>query len=334
MRVLTLLAAILVLATGAAQAQTAGRQRPFIYLINWRGCEQVCAGFQQYFSDRKIGVDIVMRDANQSRSAVAEFVKEARLLRPDVVVTWGNDVTLEAVGRYDSVDPEKHLTDLPVVYMYVAGAAEAKISRSEDRTGRPNLLGTDYVVPLEAQVNAMRTYRPLRRLGMLYDTTQPASVLRMQQMKALSTELGYELIALSIPVGKDGKPDPASLPALTQELRSAEVDFVYFGLSTFLIQRMKQFTALAVEEHLPVFTGGPLPLLQADALLALYVRLDQIGALAGSQVDRILRDPNLRLDTAPIEKTNRFSLAVNIRVAKRLDAPPPVTIARIAEIIQ
>ena len=37
--------------------------------------------------------------------------------KPDLVVTWGTTVTEEAAGRWNAVDPRRHLTDVPVVFM-------------------------------------------------------------------------------------------------------------------------------------------------------------------------------------------------------------------------
>lgn len=316
---------------GAAAQQT--RPKPLVYVINWRGCEQACKGLLGYFEQNKLPVELVMRDAQQQRSLVGEFVREARSMKPDVIVTWGNDVTLEVIGPHDAVDPARHVTDIPVVYMYVSQPIDAKIAKADERTGRRNVAGTDYVVPLSAQVNAIAAYRPLKRLGILFDETQPGSVQRKDGMQALAGQMGYTLVAVPIPLGPDGKPAVDRLGQAMDRLAEEKVDFVYFGVSTFLIQHMKAFTRMAVDRGIPVFSGGQLPVENADALFAFFTRLEQIGALAGYQVERILKDPSRPAGELSIARLSRFTLLVNMRVARDLRLYPPVSMARIAEFI-
>ncbi|WP_207486035.1 ABC transporter substrate binding protein [Arenibaculum pallidiluteum] len=316
-----------------AEAARASASRPLVFLITWRGCEQACRGFHDYVARMKLPVEVVERDAGQDRRAIGGLVDEARARRAAAIVTWGNDVTYEVVGPYDAVDPARHVTDIPVVYMYVSGAVEGKISRGEDATGRPNIAGTDYVVPLSAQINAINAYRPSRRIGMLYDPAQEGSVQRMEAIRDLAPRMDFTLIAVPLPLGATGRPDAARLAEAMDTLAAQQPDFVYFGLSSFLIQQVKPFTALALERGLPVFSGGQLPVEQADALLGLFTRLDQIGALAGSQVESILTQ-NIAPGEMPIARLNRFTLMVNMSVARTLEVYPPISIVRVADFIK
>ena len=39
-----------------------------IYMAVWRGCEDACKGFQDFFSEEKIDVNIVVRDAERGKT--------------------------------------------------------------------------------------------------------------------------------------------------------------------------------------------------------------------------------------------------------------------------
>ena len=71
-----------------------GKPGPFhIYMAVWRGCEDACKGFQDYFRDNKIPATFTVRDAGRDKAKLAGFVQEARGLEADLVVTWGTSVT-------------------------------------------------------------------------------------------------------------------------------------------------------------------------------------------------------------------------------------------------
>ena len=331
---LALLHPLAAVAASAADITPACPRDPVVYLMNWRGCEEACEGFQEHLLRLHPTASIVMRNADQRREAVRELVDEARRLRPDVIVTWGNDLTLEVIGPHDAVDPARHVTDIPVVYLYVAGGTRSKIALSEKKTGRPNVAGTDYVVPLSAQLAAMREFREVSRLGMVYDPTQPGSVQRAEEMHALARARRFEFVALPIPLDASGKPDPRSLPALARELKAAKVDFVYFGLSSFLVQHAKAYTAAAVAVGLPVFTSGQVPILKADALLALVTPLHMVGGLAAKQVDAVLCGSHASPGDLPIARLDEYWMTANRRVARQLGLALPLSIVRKAELVE
>ena len=117
----------LVLATaGDTGAQAVGR--PFrIYAITFRGMTDVERGFQEYFTARRIPVQILWRDLNRDPTRMPGFIEEIRATRPDLIYTWGTSVTLGVVGSYDTYDPAKNITDIPVVFTLVAAPVLAKI---------------------------------------------------------------------------------------------------------------------------------------------------------------------------------------------------------------
>ena len=302
-------------------------------MITWRGCEESCQGFKTSLESLHPGAVVELRDAGQKRATVAAFVAEAKQTRPDVIVTWGGDATLEVVGPYDEVDPERHITDLPVVYMYVSSAPELRIARSEWSTGRRNVAGTDYAVPLSAQVTAMRNYKPFRKMGMLYDDRHMDSVARVQKMRELAEEMHYQLVALPLIYKEDG-PDESALPQLIGSLKEMGAEFIHFGVSSTLINWMEPFTAAAKSLDIPVFSGGQMPVKRAHALLALYTPISEIGALAAYQVAHILESPGRSLADLPTARFVRHSLAINMRVAREMGLYPPMSMVRIADLVE
>ena len=114
-------------------------RKPFdIYMIVWRGCEDACKGFQDYFRERDIEVNFILRNAARDKKRLPGFVREARKMKVDLVLTWGTSVTVNTVGKLGKVNPDVHLTDIPVVFMIVADPVGAKIIEQE--TNGPDVI--------------------------------------------------------------------------------------------------------------------------------------------------------------------------------------------------
>ena len=92
---------LIFLAAAAYTADTNQNETPFtIYMAVWRGCEEACQGFQDYFREESIEVNFLIRDAKRSKANLSMFVHEAKQLKVDLVLTWGTSVTLGMVGTH------------------------------------------------------------------------------------------------------------------------------------------------------------------------------------------------------------------------------------------
>src|SRR4051812_33914851 len=121
-RLWLLVCCLLVLLTSSNAAQVATKNgKPFkVMMILYRGSTDAEKGFMDYLRRRNIGVEYTVRDAQGDSSKIADFVREARALKPDLIYTFGTTVTAEVVGLEGQVDPARHITDIPVVFDIVA----------------------------------------------------------------------------------------------------------------------------------------------------------------------------------------------------------------------
>src|SRR3546814_17531866 len=95
----------------------------------------------------------------------------------------------------------------PWVFMIVADPVGASIVESLEHTGRPNLTGTYNRVPAAVNIETIRAYLPrFKRLGLLYNSDEKNSVLKRDELAALTDELDFDLIAREIQLGDDGEP--------------------------------------------------------------------------------------------------------------------------------
>ena len=303
-----------------------------VMMVLWRGCEDACRGFQDYLRSRNLPVDFLMRDVKQDPSAFPNLVAEARALHVDLVVTWGTTVTLGMVSTYDKVNPSINLTDIPVLFMIVTVPVDAHVVAGLDRPGR-NVSGTLFLVPEDVQLRAIRSYLPFKKVGVVYNTNEVNAVLSAEKLRATAKQQGFELIERAVPNDADGKPLAESLPGLVAELADAGVDLIYIGSSSFILLQRDAFTNAALQHRIPVAAAGEVAVVESNALMGLVSKYYDVGRLTATQAEQILVDHKNPADI-PVESLSRFSLIVNMEVARKLELYPPMSLLNIVDVVK
>ncbi|MCZ6579376.1 MAG: ABC transporter substrate-binding protein [Gammaproteobacteria bacterium] len=305
-----------------------------IYMVFWRGCEEACAGFKEYIAEKGIDAELVIRNANRDKAKLPAFVEEARALEADLVVTWGTSVTRGIAGTLSDQSDPRFINDIPVVFMVVADPVGSQVIVSYEKTGRANVTGTRNRVPETVNINTIRSYFPaFKRLGLLYNTNEHNSVIKVQEIAKLAKTMNFELVALELELGSDGKPKTESIPVRMAELDAANVDFIYLGSSSFLDVHRDIFTQSAVDHGIPVLSPYERLVRDSHALLSIAVRYQDVGRLAGRQVKSILIDGQKPGDL-PVLSVDQYAYVINMTTARKLNMFPSVEILQIAETVE
>ena len=305
--------------------------KPFrIYMMLFRGWEEACDGFRDYFAAREIPVELIVRDAKQQRSAIPEMVREAKDLRPDLVYVWGTQIAVAALGRWNAPDPKLHITNLPVVFNIVGEPVENGIVQSLERPGR-NATGTVYVAPIKTQLNTMTAYRAFKRVGVIYSPAESSSVLTVKALEQASGPAGFELLALPVPLNAAKDLIPESLPELVQSLKQRQTDWLYVPTGTTLQVHRVELTNAALEARLPSFAATERFISFANGLAGLVCRYYNIGQFTGFKAEQILR--GMKPEAIPVQTLNRFSFIINMRTANTLRFYPPLSMLSYAETV-
>lgn len=305
-----------------------------IYGIFWTGCEEVCNGFQEYLLDAQIEAEFIIRSADQDEALLPAFLAEAREKEADLILTWGTSATLGIAGTIEDLGDPRFNHSIPQVFTVVADPVGAGLVESLERTGRSNITGTFNRVPERVNINVVRSYLPgFERLGLIYNANETNSLLKRDEIAALSKEMGFELVAVELELGADGKPNVADIPLKVAELKAADVDFIYLGSSSFLDKNRNLFTGAAVGHGLPVLSPYERLVRDSQALLSVAARYQDVGRLAGIQAEKILVGGQSPGDI-PVARMTDFAYVVNMEVARTLNLFPPVEILQFAETVK
>lgn len=301
--------------------------RPYhVYMATWRGMTEVEKGFQAYLEQRGVPVQYTWRDAGQNRARLAEFQREAREMRPDLVYTWGTPATLGMAGTYD----KPQLPGIPVVFALVADPIGSKIVPRLAGQER-DVTGVFHVAPVGAQLEAIRAYRPFTRLGVLYNAAEPNSLAVADDLKGGLKRIGARLFEERFASGADGQPLPDGIDERVARLKADGAEWLYLGPDTFLYTHLDKVAAAAQREKLPTFaTTESLIDTPAPVLAGLVSRYRAIGEFAAYKAEQILVGHHRARDV-PVETLSRFVFIVRVEVARALDFLPPITLLNFAE---
>lgn len=322
----------LLAATTMGSPARAQSDRPYrIYRVTYRGRTEVEDGFDDYLAANGIAAEFIERDAQRSTEPLPGFVEEIRDLKPDLVYTWGTPVTLGIAGRQDAEDRSKFITDIPVVFALVASPVAAGLVADNAHPNRM-LTGSVHVVPTETQLRAMHSYRPIKSLGVLYTETEQNSVSIVKELHGLRETMGFSLVERQFKLGADGRPTDEGLEELVAGIAQDGANWLYFLPDTFLGTQYDRLVPAALANKLPTFGAAELAIREGGTLVGLISRYYSVGQLAASKAAKILRDGTPPQDI-PIETLKRFSLIINLPVAKKLDLYPPIEMLNYAEVI-
>jgi putative ABC transport system substrate-binding protein len=310
-------------------AQTPRKKR--VYMVTWRGNTLVEKGFQDYLAAAHVPVEYIVRDAKQDPQLLTEFVQEISQLKPDLVYTWGTSATLGILGTYDK--PQLALSGIPAVFTLVASPVGAKIVQDLNKPNR-QVTGVYHIAPLTSQLDAIRSYRPFYKLGVLYNRAEQNSVTMLQQLHEAARAQGFQVVERAFHQNASGKPLQVGIHELVAEIKAAGAQWLYLGADSYLFTQLDLVVAAAHEQGLPTFaiTEAVMNDQSAGVLAGLVSRYYSIGQFTAHKAKQILMHSELP-SNIPIETLHKRAFMVRMHTAKKLRLLPPISLFNYAEFV-
>jgi putative ABC transport system substrate-binding protein len=323
--------AALTASTGPQDARAQTAREHHILMILFRGWEEACDGFRDYFQSRNMPVRFTTFDLGQDVRKAAEAVELARNIKPDLVFVWGTSTALAVLGPWDKPDPRRHLLEFPSVFCIVTDPVGNRIVKSNGDPGR-NATGVEYVAPLPAQLRAMTLYRPFRKIGVVFNPREQNSVSTVQGLQALAPDMGFELTSHPVRAMPNGELRADEFQIRVEEVKAASADWLFIPPDTLLNVNRDKLTGAARDLGLPTFSAAERFIRDSHALCGLVSRYWSVGAFAGFKAEQILVGGRAAGEL-PVELLARLSFLVRRDTAHRLALAPPINVMKIAELV-
>ena len=227
------------------------------------------------------------------------------------------------------VDPNTHLTNIPVVFNIVADPVGAELATAFSATGR-NLTGVSHVVPIPDQMRLMQRFKTTHKLAVIYNSFEANSRLTVEQLR--QQESAFKFSLLEAPLVSGQKPTIEEIKKVMDQVISKDPDFLYIPSDSSVIERAALIIEAAHARNIPTISATEDPIRNDGAVIGLVSNYYNAGSFAGYKAEKILTGAE-KIENIPIETLQRFALLVNMKSALQLELYPPLDLIKIAEII-
>lgn len=259
--------------------------------------------------------------------AMAELPERIRKAKPNLIYTWGTATTVAVAGTHDA----PKIADIPIVFTVVADPLRAKLVTHLEKPGR-NVTGTSHLAPLPVQLDAMQSYKAFKKLGVVYNPKEANARYMLEDLTAEAKKNGLELLVEAVGLTSAGEPDPSTLAPRIQHLKSQGAEWLYLGPDTFVAFTHRQTTTqAAVKAGLPAFSANESAIRDAESLFGLFSPVENMSRFVAFKAAQILSNEK-RVEDVPIETLQRFSVLINMCVAKTLKIYPPMSLLSYADV--
>jgi putative ABC transport system substrate-binding protein len=268
-----------------------------------------------WIEGRTVAIEIRWGEGRRDRfdAIAAEFVTS----KVDVIVTGGTPSIAAAM---------KATSTIPIVFGGAADPVGTGFVKSLARPGgNVTGLSTQHDDLVGKRLELLRDTVPaLRRLGILVNAGNPASMLEMREAQATGRKLALGVTTVEIQRAEDFAP-------AFQTLKD-QADALYVCSDSLMNSNRTRLSTLALTARLPTMHGWR-EHVEAGAFMSYGPNYTDLHRRAGDYVDKILR--GAKPADLPVEQPTRFDLVINLTTAKALGLRIPAAfLLRADEVIE
>ncbi len=171
-------------------------------------------------------------------------------------------------------------TNIPVVFTAVTDPIEAQLANN-DRTPNGNTTGTSDKLPVELQLEMIRTILPeAKTIGIMYSTSEVNSLSAIEEYKAAAPEYGFTIV-------ESGISTVADVPLAADQLLE-KVDCMNNLTDNTVVSALPVILDKAAQKNIPVF-GSEVEQVKLGCLASMGLDYYDLGIQTGKMAAQILK---------------------------------------------
>lgn len=198
--------------------------------------------------------------------------------------------------------------EIPIIMAGVTDPIGAKLVESLDKPGA-NVTGVSDAVPNEPQFELIKEIAPnVKKIGMLYTTSEDSSLLELEAAAEVAQKLGFETEIKGIDSTLDMQ--------LVAESLAGNVDAIFVGSDNTIASAFDTLLDATDKMGLPVFTTVD-TFVKQGAIAAVAINQGDIGVQAANIAIEVLNGANPA--ETPVQFVENLVSVFNSETAKRLN---------------
>lgn len=199
-------------------------------------------------------------------------------------------------------------TDIPVIYTAISDPVAAGLA-DEEGTSVGNITGTSDALPVEEQLEMIRTMLPdAKKIGILYTTSEANSESTIEKYKKYAGDYGFEIVDTGINTIADVEMAAKDLTSKVDCLTNLTDNTVVSALQTVL--------AAANEQGIPVF-GSEVEQVKNGCMASMGINYVELGKQTGAMATKVLKG-EAKAEDLKYEVISQPSFYGNTKVAENL----------------
>jgi len=247
----------------------------------------------------------------------AQITDEFIRLKVNVIVTYGTPPTKAA---------KQATTTIPIVFAAAADPiGNGLVSSLSQPGGNVTGLSLQQSDIVGKKLELLRELLGgLRRLAVIGNVGNPATVLEIGEVKTAADKLGIDIVSLAIRRAEDVSPAFDAIKGRAEAL--------YVSTDPLIFTNVGRINTLALGARLPTIYNGR-EYIQSGGLMSYGPSYADLFRRAAEFVDKILH--GAKPNDFPVEQPTRFEFVINLTTAKALSLTVPASLlARADEVIE
>lgn len=260
-------------------------------------------------------INYIYDDSNRDNDSLEKIARDLVDADVDIIVPVTTPATL--VAKKVTADVK-----IPVVFMTVTDPVGAGIISSLKQP-EGNIAGISFGIQEEKRVEWLKKIAPeIKNIYVPFNPDDKSPVLALSKIESVIKSLGVNLITRKTGNQKELDYAVKNIPS--------DADAVLLLPDGFLSTRIDELIQLAIERRLPVSGANIDVVKNHEALMSFGFDQQLCGKKAARLVVQIIK--GAKPSDLPIE-TPEFALAINLKVAKKINLEIPDNILRQANIL-
>lgn len=217
--------------------------------------------------------------------------------------------TPAAIASAQATRDHQHI---PVVITAVTDPVDAGLVDSLDHPGG-NVTGTTDMNPVKEQLALVKELTTGTRVGIIFNSGEPNSVVQINIAKDAAVELGLQLELVSITNSSEVKAAAESLVG--------KIDAFYIPTDNAVVSALEAIIDVAESRKLPI-VAGEAESVRSGALITYGLDYYKLGYQTGEMTVKMLKE-GLKPQDMPVESQSDPKLYINLTAAKRMGIEIP-----------